>query len=202
MHVMTDTRPIRIPPLAPRPEVLDFLRSRRSRPAKTLRAPGPDRAALAPILEAALRVPDHGKLEPWRLIVLEGAALARLAEVTGRRDGGSDPDKRAKAEATFRDAPLVVAVVAAPRPAKVPEGEQILSAGAVCMALVTAALAAGWGANWLTGWMATDRGWLEEALEVEAPDFVAGFVVLGTEGSVPPDRPRPDLAAKVEWRAA
>ena len=73
----------------PRPEVLDFLRTRRSRPAKTLTAPGPDRAALGPILEAGLRVPDHGKLEPWRLIVLDGGAPGRLAEIAARLGPGA-----------------------------------------------------------------------------------------------------------------
>jgi nitroreductase len=94
----------------------------------------------------------------------------------------------------------MVAVIAAPVPSeKIPEGEQLLSAGAVCLSLVNAALAAGWGANWLTGWPATDRAFLAEGLGLDE-DFVAGWIVLGTESAVPPDRPRPDLAAKVEWR--
>ena len=193
-----------LPPLSARPDVLDFLRTRRSRPAKTLRAPGPDRAALEPLLEIALRVPDHGKLEPWRLIVLQGAALARLSDVTARRADalGLDPDKAAKARAMFADAPLMVAVVACPVDSpKIPEEEQTLSAGAVCQTLVTAALAAGWGANWLSGWMALDRPWLTEALALDAYEWVAGLIVLGTETSAPPDRPRPDPAVKIDWRA-
>ncbi len=189
-------------PLHARPDVIDFLANRRSRPAKTLQSPGPDRATLEPLLTAALRVPDHGKLEPWRLVVLEGAALARLADVTERlgEARGEAPEKLAKARAQFADAPLVVAVVAAPvESEKIPEMEQILSAGAVCLGLVNAALAAGWGANWLTGWMAMDRTWLAEAMGLAAPDFVAGFIVIGTEGATPPERPRPDLASKVAW---
>jgi nitroreductase len=190
-----------VPPLTPRADVMEFLRTRRSRPARSLRAPGPDRAALTPILEAALRVPDHGKLEPWRLIVLGPEARARLAALTDRmgRAAGADPEKLAKATAQFADAPTMVAVTCEPVPsAKIPEGEQVLSAGAVCLSLLNAALASGWGANWLTGWMATDRAWLAEGLGLEH-GFVAGFVVLGTEGAVPPDRPRPDPAARVAW---
>lgn len=191
-----------IPALAPRPEVQDFLATRRSRPAKTLRAPAPDRAALAPLLEAALRVPDHGKLEPWRLIVLEGGALRRLADLTQRLGTaqGRDAEKLPKAAAMFADAPLMVAVVAAPKPSdKIPEVEQTLSAGAACLGLVNAGLAAGWGANWLSGWMACDRAWLSEGLSLAPNEWVAGFIVLGTETAVPPDRPRPDIAALTTW---
>ena len=188
--------------LTPRPDVLDFLRSRRSRPARSLAAPAPDAEALAPLLEAALRVPDHGKLEPWRLIVAEGDALRRLAELTLRLGTaqGRDPDKLAKDAALFADAPTLVAVIAAPVASeKVPEVEQTLSAGCVCYGLVTAALAAGWGANWLSGWMAHDPAWRAEALSLAPHEWVAGFVVLGTETAVPPDRPRPDVAARTAW---
>ena len=191
-----------IAPLAPRPDVQDFLATRRSRPAKTLRAPAPDRAALAPLLEAALRVPDHGKLEPWRLVVLEGGALGRLAGLTTEvgTAQGRDAEKLPKNAAMFADAPLIVAVVSSPAASeKVPQVEQTLSAGAVCLSLVNAAQAAGWGANWLTGWMAYDRPFLETGLDLAASEWVAGWIVIGTEGPVPPDRPRPDPAAKVAW---
>ena len=194
-----------IAPLRPRPEVLAFLSGRRSRPAKTLRAPAPDRATLAPILSAALRVPDHGKLEPWRLVVLSGAALPRLAALAGTRAAalGLDPDRAAKLRAMFADAPLVVAVVSAPVASdKVPEVEQTLSAGALCLGLCNAAQAAGWGANWLTGAMAYDRPFLEDGLGLAAHEWVAGYVVIGTEGPVPPERPRPDPAAAVLWMDA
>ena len=186
----------------PRPEVLDFLLTRRSRPAKTLREPVPDRTALMPMLTAALRVPDHGKLEPWRLIVLEGAALARLAELTEELGQGRDlpAEKAEKARRQFADADLVVAVVAAPKPSdKVPEGEQVLSAGAVCLSLLNAALASGWGANWLTGWMATDRAFLQRGLGLAEHEFVAGFIHIGSESAPPPERPRPDVAALTSW---
>ncbi len=199
----TDTA--RTAPLRPRPEVMDFLLTRRSRPAKTLAPPVPDRTQLQPILQAALRSPDHGKLEPWRLIVLERAALqrlGRLVEALGP-ERAPDPARLPKSVAQFANAHLAVAVIATPRPdPKVPEVEQILSAGAVCLGLLNAALASGWGANWLTGWMATDPDFLDQGLQVTPPDFVAGFIFIGTETVAPPERPRPDPARRVTWVSA
>ena len=184
------------------PETLDFLLNRRSRPAKTLTGPAPDRATLNTLLTAAARTPDHGKLEPWRFIVLEGAALIRLADLARIRatDLGHEPEKIDKIAAMFATAPQAVAVVSAPKPSeKIPQIEQTLSAGAVCLALLNAALASGWGANWLTGWTAFDRPFLTEGLSLADTEFVAGFIVLGTETSTPPDRPRPDLGALTTW---
>ena len=191
-----------IAPLTPRPEVMEFLLTRRSRPAKTLTGPVPDRKTVETLLRAAARSPDHGKLEPWRFIVLERAACARLAELTAKRgaEAGLDAEKVEKSRRSFADAHRVVAVIASPVEAeKVPEVEQILSAGAVCLALVNAALASGWGANWLTGWMALDRVFLTEGLALEAHEFVAGFIHLGTETALPPERPRPDLDRITTW---
>lgn len=184
------------------PDVLDFLLTRRSRPAKTLVAPYPDRDALAPILTAAARTPDHGKLEPWRFIVLEGEALPRLAALVSARGGELqiDPDKLEKNRSQFADSGLVVAVIASPVVSqKVPEVEQILSAGAVCLSLLNATLASGWGVNWLSGWMALDRHFLEVGLGLANTEFVAGFMHIGSESIKPPERPRPDLAAKTTW---
>jgi len=186
----------------PNPAVMEFLLSRRSRPAKTLRAPWPSRDELMPILTAAARSPDHGKLEPWRFVVLERAALQRLAvDVRARAERlGHDAEKVEKAARTFGDAGLVVAVVLSLVPSdKVPPQEQTLSAGAVCLAAVNAALASGWGANWLTGWAAFDRKILQQSLKLKDNEFVAGYIHIGTEGAVPPERPRPDLSQKVEW---
>ncbi|MGH1368259.1 MAG: nitroreductase family protein [Maritimibacter sp.] len=181
---------------------LEFLLSRRSRPHKTLTTPVPTKDELAPILTAAARTPDHGKLEPWRFIVLERAALERLAaEVApcGARLN-VDPDKIVKAQAQYGDAALAVVVVAAPVPSeKVPEIEQLYSAGAVCLALLNAALASGWGANWLSGWASHDPQFTRDHLGIAAHEKVAGIVHIGTETSTPPERPRPDIAAKTEW---
>jgi nitroreductase len=184
----------------PRPDVIDFLSTRRSRPPKLLRAPGPGRAALEAILTAGVRVPDHGKLEPWRLVVLGEAGSRDLAAAIRARAAaaGQDPDKGALA---FEQAPVTLAVVASPKPSeKIPPIEQTLSAGAVCLSLVNAALAAGWGAAWLTGWPAYDRVLLEGALGLGPQEWLAGFVHIGTEAVAPVDRPRPDLGAITTWR--
>ena len=189
----------------PNPAALDFLLTRRSRPAKTLVAPYPDRAALHPILTAAARTPDHGKLEPWRFIVLGRAAndrLATFAQDIGTAQG-RDPEQVAKFADQFARSGLCVTVVAAPKASdKIPEIEQTLSAGAVCLALLNAALAAGWGANWLTGWGAHDATFRATALGLAPHESVAGFVHIGTETAAPPDRPRPDIDAITDWRDA
>lgn len=191
-----------ITPLSPRPEVLDFLLNRRSRPSKTLTGPAPDRAALAPLLEAALRVPDHGKLEPWRLVVLTRGALDRLADAVLLRGAalGIDPQKVEKAAGEYANSPLAVMVVSAPKPSeKVPQIEQVYSAGAVCLSLVNAALAAGWGANWLSGWASHDAVFRTQDLGLSGDERVAGLIHLGTETTLPPERPRPDLSQAVTW---
>lgn len=189
---------------APNHDALAFLLSRRSRPHKTLTLPAPDKSALIPLLTAAARTPDHGKLEPWRFIVLGPDALQSLgARARSRaKDLGHDADQIDKIATMFERAPLSVAVIASPRPSeKIPQIEQTLSAGAACLGLLNAALAAGWGANWLTGWPAYDRPFLTDSLNLTTDEFVAGFIHLGTETSTPPERPRPDLDAITEWRA-
>lgn len=191
-----------IAPLSRRPEVLDFLLSRRSRPAKTLSLPVPNRAEIETFLTAAARSPDHGKLEPWRFIVLERTACERLAALTETRgtELGLPPVQIQKCHKSFADAHLVVAVVAAPKASpKIPEIEQTLSAGAVCLALLNAALASGWGANWLSDWMSRDRTFLSQGLQLEAHEFVAGYIHLGCETDLPSERPRPDISALTNW---
>jgi nitroreductase len=181
---------------------LDFLLTRRSRPAKTLTMPVPDDAELRTILTAAARTPDHGKLEPWRFLVLRKPALARLAAAVPARgaERGEEAERIEKMARQFADADLAVAVVASPKPSeKIPEIEQLHSAGAVCLALLNAALASGWGANWLSGWASHDRDFVETHLGLSAQESVAGFIHLGTETAAPPERPRPDLEAITTW---
>ena len=186
----------------PNPAALDFLLTRRSRPAKTLTTPVPDRATVTQLLTAAARTPDHGKLEPWRFLVLEKPALQRLAELNKTRGAALrlDEDKIEKGVAQYAKADLAVAVVSSPKPSeKIPAIEQTYSAGAVCLALLNAALAAGWGANWLSGWASHDRVFLREGLGLEDHESVAGLIHLGTETATPPERPRPDLDAITTW---
>ena len=183
------------------PEAFAFLSNRRSHPAKAFAqgGPTPDRAALEPILTAALRVPDHGKLEPWRLIVLRGAALRRLGDLAAKL--GVDAEMAAKGRAIYDTSALAVAVISSPKEQpKVPEVEQRASAHALCMNLVNAAEAQGWGACWLTGWPAHHPVWAAEAFGCTPHERVAGIVHIGTVAAEAPDRPRPDLTRMVEWR--
>ena len=181
---------------------LDFLLSRRSRPAKTLVAPAPTREELQPILTAAARTPDHGKLEPWRFIVVEQPAMARLAaltEETGERLG-KNPEDIAKGRSQFDMGQLAVVVVEVQKNSpKIPPLEQTYSAGAVCLALLNAALAAGWGANWLSGWASHDAGFAKAAFDLAANERIAGIIHIATESAAPPERPRPDLDAITTW---
>jgi nitroreductase len=187
----------------PNPAALDFLLARRSYPAKLLAPPVPDRAALATILTAAARVPDHGKLEPWRFIVIERPAMLRLAALAGERAAalGLDAEQAAKGRGPFDAGHLAVAVVASPKASpKIPPIEQTLSAGALCLGLVNAATAAGWGACWLTGWPCYDRPFAEQGLGLAPQEGVAGIVHIGsTTADLAPDRPRPDVAALTTW---
>jgi len=186
----------------PNPEAMEFLLTRRSRPAKTLTTPVPTREELLPILQAAARTPDHGKLEPWRFIVLEREALIRLEALASARASalGIGEDKAEKVLRQFGDGHLAVAVVLSPVVSeKVPEIEQIFSAGAACLGLLNGALASGWGANWLTGWACHDRDFVRDGLGLSDRETVVGLVHIGTERIVPPERPRPDLAAKIKW---
>ena len=186
----------------PNQAALDFLLNRRSRPAKTLTTPVPDKAVITTLLTAAARTPDHGKLEPWRFIVLSKPVLTRLAGLVPERGAalGIEPDKITKAQAQYANADLAIAVISAPKQSdKIPQIEQIYSAGAVCLALLNAALAAGWGANWLSGWASHDRIFVQDGLGLADSETVAGFIHLGTETNAPPERPRPDLDTITTW---
>ena len=157
------------------------------------------------MLTAAARSPDHGKLEPWRFVVLEQGAMARLAdlaEARGRALGKQDEDI-AKERAQFDQGILAVAVIEVQKDSpKIPAIEQTYSAGAVCLALLNAALAAGWGANWLSGWPSHDRAFCAEGLGLEAHERVAGLIHIATETSASADRPRPDLETITTWVSA
>jgi len=188
-------------PTAASPEVLWFLARRRSTSAVTLTAPAPSSDQLSDLLRIAARAPDHGKLSPWRFVILEGDAKAtlvgRLEDLAGRRN---DPQLAAKL-AKLKIPPMAVVVVSSPKPgATIPEWEQILSAGAVCTNLLTAALAMGFGANWITDWYSYDTE-ATAILGVQAGERVAGVLLLGTPREPPLERERPDLAPLVtHWK--
>ncbi|MGO4573936.1 nitroreductase family protein [Microvirga sp. 2TAF3] len=179
-------------------ESLARLQQRRSVPARWLAEPGPSRDEVDTLLTVAARVPDHGKLVPWRFIVIEGEARHRMGEVLAKAFQADQPEADAEKVAAerrrFAQAPLVVAVVSRVTPhVKIPNWEQVLSSGAVCMNLLNAATALGYGAVWLTGWAAYDRRVLD-ALGLGSDERIAGFVHIGTTAEKPTDRPRPDLA--------
>jgi nitroreductase len=181
---------------------LAFLKARRSRPAKLFSFPVPGRDQLTEILTAAVRVPDHGKLEPWRLIVVQGTAFQRLADLAEARarELGGDEEKIAKGRGQFDLGKLAVVVISSPKPSpKIPVAEQVMSAGALCLGIVNAAEAAGWGASWLTGWAAHDATFAARAFGCTEGETIAGIVHIATPPEDGPDRPRPDLSRIVTW---
>lgn len=181
---------------------LAFLLTRRSRPAKTLTDAAPSEAEILTMLTAAARTPDHGKLEPFRFVVIRGAARERLAERCAHhmREAGEAPEKIEKQAGGFLHGGAILTVVFSPKPSeKIPEWEQHLAAGGACLALLNAALASGWGANWLTGWASERRAFLEDDLGLAPHERLAGFIHVGGETAAPPDRPRPDLSLITDW---
>ncbi len=179
------------------PDALKLLTTRRSFKAAELASPGPSAAEIETLLTVASRVPDHGKLVPWRFIVFEGearrAAGAAIALAFAAKYPDAQPEHVAAERERLLRAPLVIAVVSRAEPhAKIPEWEQVLSAGAAAMSLVLAAHALGYGANWITEWYAYDRGALD-ALGLKPHERIAGFIHIGTPPGPPEDRPRPPL---------
>lgn len=179
--------------------VLGHLRRRRSVSAAALSEPGPDRAALEAMLTIAARVPDHKKLAPWRFIVLEGDARAAFGESLERICAANEPDAssvRLETERSrFLRAPVVVVVVSSPVPhPAAPEWEQMLSAGAVCLNLLHASAAMGFGSQWITEWYGYDAQ-VKAAFGLGENERFAGFVYIGTPNEQPADRERPDLGA-------
>jgi nitroreductase len=175
---------------------LDFLRRRRSVPSRLLGEPGPTPDQVQALLAEAVRVPDHGKLAPWRFLRIQGQARHALGELLVarglERDPGAAPAAVEKDRQRFSHAPLVLAVIARLTPGhKVPEREQLLSGGAVCFALLQAAQALGFGAQWLTGWAAYDEVVLAR-LGVGPNEAVLGFIHIGTACADAPERQRPD----------
>lgn len=184
---------------------LPALEQRRSVPSLQLGEPGPDEATLLKMLAAAVRVPDHGKLVPFRFLRIRGDARHALGEFVARRSQQRDPQAAAavveKDRKRFSHAPLVIAVIARLQAnPKVPEQEQLLTAGCVCFALLQAAQGCGFGAQWLTAWMAEDPEVMRH-LGLAGNERIVGFIHIGTPKLQVPDRERPDPATLLEdWQ--
>jgi nitroreductase len=179
-------------------ETINLLKVRRSAPAANLCAPGPDARELQTLLEIASRVPDHGKLAPWRFIVFQGDGRARAGKIAADVYLEANPDadaRRLEIESKrFSLAPLVIGVVSTARAhEKIPEWEQVLSAGAVCMNVIVAANALGFASVWLTEWCAYDRKFLTRVGLADS-ERIAGFIHIGRIEAPREDRPRPALS--------
>jgi nitroreductase len=204
-----DLPPFQIPPVfgevlpvTPSPETLAFLARRRSASALALRPPAPDEAELRGLLALAARAPDHGKLAPWRFVVLKDdgkAAFTQALETIAQ--ARPDAAKAVAKLGKIKVPPLCVAVISRTIAGEIPEWEQRLSAGAVCALLVVATQAMGYGANWITDWYAYDAA-AGRLLGLADGEQVAGFVQIGTAAEAPLERVRPDLGAIVSvWEA-
>ena len=188
-------------------DMLDLLHRRRSVVVRDMVPPGPDAGALEAILRAGLRVPDHGKLAPWRFIIFQGAARTAFGEVLRQafvaQEPAAEEERIAFEAARFERAPVVVAVISkVTSDHKVPEWEQVLSAGAVCQNMLVAAAALGFAGQWLTEWYAYDP-LVTAQLGLGEGERVAGFLYFGSAKETPQDRPRPDLERiTTEWHPA
>lgn len=182
----------------PAPEALSLLLSRRSGSAKAMTGPGPDAEQLRQILAAAVRVPDHGKLSPWRFLLFEGEGRARMGAVLAEAVAGErdvSPERIAQESQRFMRAPVVIGVVSRVREQiPVPVWEQQLSSGAVCQTILIAAHSMGFVANWITDWCAYHPMVLER-IGLKPNERIAGFVYIGQPVKPLEDRPRPDIDA-------
>ncbi|MEW6256896.1 MAG: nitroreductase [Pseudomonadota bacterium] len=185
------------------PQMLEVLHRRRSLPLRALVEPGPDAEDLRTILSLAARVPDHGRLVPWRFIVLKGEARSIAGERLDTLYAQQNPELPAAKATMWREyllrAPVTVVLVSRSDPkAKIPRFNQDLSAGAAGMALVTAAAALGFATQWLLKWPGRDPQ-AAALLGVLPEERVAGFIHIGSPAEVPPDRSRPSLDDVVTW---
>ncbi|MCE9521706.1 MAG: nitroreductase [Alphaproteobacteria bacterium] len=179
------------------PQTLDLLLSRRSGSAKRMNGPGPSQSQIRTLIACASRVPDHGKLTPWRFVIFEDQARAEFGEVLVRALISSEPDateeRRAQERGRLMRAPVVIAAISRVREGMpIPEWEQILSAGAACQTLCIAAHAMGFVANWITEWYAY-HPIVCDAMDLKSGERIAGFIYLGHPAEPLIDRPRPDF---------
>ena len=185
-------------------DMIDFLLSRRSTLARMMEGPGPNVEELRRILEAGMRVPDHGRLTPWRFIIIRGEAREALGEVMAEVFARNNPDAIEEQIEIERErltrAPVVVAVVSKVlKEHKIPEWEQVLSSGAACQTMLIAALSMGFAAQWITEWYAYDPE-IKTTLGLESDDRISGYLYLGNQAMDSVERARPEYDNIVsEW---
>jgi nitroreductase len=185
---------------------LTFLKSRKSASAKAMAGPGPSAAQIDEILQVAVRVPDHGKLNPWRFVLFEGDARGDVGFLFAKRWAELHPEHGQDSlnfqQGLFMRAPLVIAVVStAAVHVKIPVWEQQMSAAAVCYNIVLAAQALGFDAQWQSDWVAYDGG-AKDVMGISPAENVAGVIYIGTSTVALEDRPRPDVSELVtKWTA-
>ena len=185
-------------------DLSEFLLKRRSVVVRNMEEPGPSSDDLENILRAGMRVPDHGRLTPWRFIVIRGGAREKLGKILGEAFRKANPeciDEQVEIEEErFARAPTVIAVISRTNPEhKIPEWEQVLSSGAACQNMLTAALGMGFAAQWITEWYAYNED-VKVGLGLKPSDKVAGFLYLGSMTEPPTDRLRPEYQDIVsEW---
>lgn len=187
----------------PNPQTLDLLNARRSVKGKAMVKPGPDSGQLKQILSAAIRVPDHGKLSPWRFIVLEDDDRTKLGGLISKglkeEEGNVSPKVCEKMAGYATQGPTLIIAISSPVEHRaIPPFEQQLSMGAACQTLLIAAHALGFVGQWLTGWAATSET-VRTGLDIKAHERIAGFIFLGSQDSEPSERPRPNFDAVVKW---
>ncbi len=187
-------------PQKPSAEVLDRLFFRRSASAVTLAAPGPSAQEIELLIRIGFRVPDHGKIGPWRIVRFTPEAKRELvAKLSDLAQGQPVPGKAAAALQKLAIPPQALMIVSSPQEGKgIPLWEQQLSAAAICQTMLIAAGALGYGANWITDWYSYDDA-AREILGVAPHEAIAGFIYLGTSAEPPQERDRPDYAARVSW---
>ncbi len=184
--------------------VISFLRTRRSAEPALIGPPGPDAEQLALILECAARTPDHGKLEPWRFIVVEQAAMEAFRAAARARWGelhpGQEPDRASMLDLLARVPALIFVINCAREHPKIPVWEQRLSVGAACMNMLAAATALGLAMQWRSGWLARDEG-IDRLLGLKGEERVAAVMFLGSrrEGVIQEDRRRPFWRDRTAW---
>ena len=182
--------------------IIDFLLARNSAPIPDLKEPGPSDADIQTMLRIATRVPDHGRLAPWRFILYRGDARKTIGEgllaLAEKREGPLPEGRRNQELTRFSRAPLVIGVISSPKEnPKIPQWEMFLSGGAAAMNLVLAANALGYGTNWITNWY-SDVPEGRALLGLAPHERVIGFVHIGHYDGPAPERPRPEAAALVQ----